>query len=584
MSYVEDIQDGVLRRCIGAPDEKLKISTSATVIGSNAFFGKNNLKEVRLHDSVTEIGSNAFYGCGNLTKINFPEGLREIGSSAFRECGNLAKINFPEGLREIGARAFMFCRKLRDVHLPSSLEKIGARAFTGTAWLKEATESVYAGGFLLRAMPQNGEFAIAPGTRSVMGGAFEGCADLKKLTIPESVTFLGDSLFCASGMGAPDWDALEEIVIPESVTYIGADAFSGCTALRRIEISEETVKRLGQHMIERAFFGAHLTSFWYTGSDYCAAYRKSLPLRVLLGENIELGALREPLDAFLRKKSTRTELFPFLIANDMPQALAAALSVQKKLPLDELETYLSFAEKSQSAELKATLLEYQNSKYSAAEKAKKAQDDEDKALGMKEPSLADWRKVFKVGVKDGKATISAYVGKEPEATIPETVGKYTVTEIKEKAFCGNSTLTLLDIHAQIKTIPQKAFERSRLVSLKMPDSVRTIGAAAFSCCADLEAIRFSKKLRTIESCAFQSCGSLTSLSLPKGMKTIQFKAFYNCCALKRIDLPDTVTEIDDCAFAFCDDLTIHAPAGSFAEQYAKNHDIPFEAERQEEKA
>ena len=40
MSYVEDIQDGVLRRCIGAPDEKLKISTNAAVIGSSAFYLK----------------------------------------------------------------------------------------------------------------------------------------------------------------------------------------------------------------------------------------------------------------------------------------------------------------------------------------------------------------------------------------------------------------------------------------------------------------------------------------------------------------------------------------------------------------
>ena len=561
MSYVEDIQDGVLRRCIGAPDEKLKISTNAAVIGSSAFYLKNNLKEVRLHDAVTEIGSNAF-----------------------RECVNLTKINFPEGLREIGARAFMFCGKLRDVRLPSTLEKIGSFAFTGTAWLKEAVDSVYAAGFLLRAAPQNGEFAIAPGTRGVVGGAFEDCADLKKLTIPEGVTFLGDSLFCGRVMNAPDWDAMEEIVIPGSVTYIGADAFSGCTALRRIEISEETVKRLGQRMIERAFFGTHLTCVWYTASEWRAAYRKSLPLRVLLGESIELGALREPLDAFLRKKSTRAELFPFLIANDMPQALAAALKAQKKLPLDELEAYLSFAEESPSAELRAILLEYQNSRYTAAEKAKKAQDDEDRALGLKEPSLADWRKVFRVGVKDGKATISAYVGKAPEATIPGTVGKYAVTEIKEKAFCGNDTLTHLDIRAQIQTIPPRSFERSRLVSLKMPDSVRTIGADAFSCCADLETVRFSEKLRTIGACAFQSCGRLTSLSLPKGMKTIQFKAFYNCCTLKRVDMPDTVTEIDDSAFAFCDNLTIHAPAGSFAEQYAKDHDIPFVAERQEEKA
>lgn len=41
---------------------------------------------------------------------------------------------------------------------------------------------------------------------------------------------------------------------------------------------------------------------------------------------------------------------------------------------------------------------------------------------------------------------------------------------------------------------------------------------------------------------------------------------------------DTVICINDYAFEKCDRLTIHTPVGSCAEQYAKEHDIPFVAE------
>ena len=41
---------------------------------------------------------------------------------------------------------------------------------------------------------------------------------------------------------------------------------------------------------------------------------------------------------------------------------------------------------------------------------------------------------------------------------------------------------------------------------------------------------------------------------------------------------DKITAIADEAFLGCSQLTIHAPAGSYAETYAKNHSIPFAAQ------
>ena len=46
-------------------------------------------------------------------------------------------------------------------------------------------------------------------------------------------------------------------------------------------------------------------------------------------------------------------------------------------------------------------------------------------------------------------------------------------------------------------------------------------------------------------------------------------AFSGCSSLESIDLPDSVTTIADEAFDGCPSLTIRAPKGSFAEEYAK---------------
>ena len=66
--------------------------------------------------------------------------------------------------------------------------------------------------------------------------------------------------------------------------------------------------------------------------------------------------------------------------------------------------------------------------------------------------------------------------------------------------------------------------------------------------------------------------------VPDGVKSIGVNAFSRCKRLTSVTIPDSVKSIDFGVFKGCPNLTIHAPAGSYAEQYAKEHDIPFVAE------
>ena len=88
--------------------------------------------------------------------------------------------------------------------------------------------------------------------------------------------------------------------------------------------------------------------------------------------------------------------------------------------------------------------------------------------------------------------------------------------------------------------------------------------------------------------AFANCPNLTDVTLTSGVAEIGDCAFWSSRNLTDITIPSSVTEIGDRAFNYViyaeneDEkiysVTIHGEAGSYAETYANEHGIPFEAE------
>ena len=71
---------------------------------------------------------------------------------------------------------------------------------------------------------------------------------------------------------------------------------------------------------------------------------------------------------------------------------------------------------------------------------------------------------------------------------------------------------------------------------------------------------------------------MQNVTLPESIMSIDHWAFAYCENLKDVTISNSKTSIMGTAFSDCPNLTIHAPAGSYAEQYAKEHNIPFVAE------
>ena len=109
----------------------IEIPSGVTSIGNSAFNGCNSLTSITIPASVTSIGSQAFYKCYFLTTVTFASGsqLTSIEGYTFYECHSLTSITIPAGVTSIGGYAFYDCNSLTSITIPAGVPSIGIFAF-----------------------------------------------------------------------------------------------------------------------------------------------------------------------------------------------------------------------------------------------------------------------------------------------------------------------------------------------------------------------------------------------------------------------------------------------------------------------
>ena len=236
----------------------ITIPDSVKSIGSSTFSGCSGLTSITIPDSVTSIGSGAFEYCNGLTLITIPGSVTSIGEYAFATCFNLTFVTIGEGVTSIGNGAFINCYKLIEVYNKSSLNIVaGSSAYgyvgyyaknvyteEGDSWFTDTADGFrffYDGaqGYLMGYYGSETEIVLPPSftaydrtlvkSYAIYKYAFQGCTGLTSVTIPDSVTSIGEWAF--SGCSG-----LTSVIIPDSVTSIGELAFNSCSSLTTVTI------------------------------------------------------------------------------------------------------------------------------------------------------------------------------------------------------------------------------------------------------------------------------------------------------------------------------------------------------------
>ena len=132
----------------------------------------------------------------------------------------------------------------------------------------------------------------------------------------------------------------------------------------------------------------------------------------------------------------------------------------------------------------------------------------------------------------------------------------SVISIGEAAFESCPKLTSIEIPNSVTSIGNYAFEScSGLTSVEIPNSVTSIGLYAFGYCSSLTSIKIGNSVTRIEDGTFQTCTSLKNIEIPNSVISIGKEAFYYCSDLTSIEIPNSVTSIGDWAFSSCSSLT-----------------------------
>jgi len=214
----------------------ITIPNSVSCIGSYAFGGCNNLKNVYINDIaawcninfrsgssqdyyVTQYSSNPLNYGANLylnnelvTDLVIPEGVIEISDYAFYNCNSITSVTIPQSVKKIGAEAFYECRNLKKVYITDI-----------AAWCKIE--------FGLTDGPEDRYFSGPANPLYYGADLYLNNQIVTDLVIPSSVNEISANVFfnCKS---------IVSVTIPQCVEKIGDDAFGGCRNLKKVYITD----------------------------------------------------------------------------------------------------------------------------------------------------------------------------------------------------------------------------------------------------------------------------------------------------------------------------------------------------------
>lgn len=364
-----------------------------------------------------------------------------------------------------------------------------------------------------------GDVVIPDGIVSIDSRVFAGRDDITSITIPDSVTRIGQQAFAGTG--------LTSITIPDSVTEFSDSVFKGCTELTYVALGS------GVRSISEFLFCDCTGLEQFTVPDGCISIEEwafhgcdnltvlTIPASVTsIGNYIGAGNL----SAIVGQAGSYAETYAGKKGYNFYEG---------SVPQEELD------------HIAAGLVIRQGvlTQYTGP---------------GGQVRIPEGVTAIREGVFDHCDTLTGVV-------LPESL-----TSIGNWAFRECTGLTSLTIPDSVTSMGNYAFQGcAGLRELTVGAGLAKIDSSWFGGCSQLTSVTLSPGLKSIEGRAFSDCSNLTGIVIPDTVTSIGGSAFRNCSALRQIDIPSSVTSIGREAFAGCTGLT-QVSVGNIACDIASN--------------
>lgn len=273
----------------------LTVTDSTATYGKGVFANCPNLTNVTFKGAMKKTGIDMFAECKNLKYLEFNDNIDDLAKGIFRNTG-IIDLKLPLYLHKIGENAFADCQDLSSVEMAMEVTSIGPKAFfTDDSKIKSVVvkgstppvctastdgkietfaDNVYNQATLIipkkatekfkAAEPwskfrtiQEADFSdieervftegiftytlVSSDNKTVSIGAAEP-AKITEAVIPTSVTNTSNGRYYTvvgiTDNGFKNCVSLKSIQIPPTINSIGKEAFSGCTALDKVNITD----------------------------------------------------------------------------------------------------------------------------------------------------------------------------------------------------------------------------------------------------------------------------------------------------------------------------------------------------------